>query len=113
MEVMGVMAFIFVLWNMNLPDKVKKNNKKIERIEKQINKEKSGDVDMSEMIKKLVGQKCEIQFIDNMILNQDVEILEVDEEWVKILKVNKKNSITYIKRIEDIKEIKIIENNIN
>ena len=82
----------------------KKISNKINKIEQ--SRLRKGELIMSEIIKDLVGEQCVIQ--GNYFVDFTGTVLDVDEEWIKVLCVDKKKTETIIiKRIEDIKGIKI------
>ncbi|TYQ18037.1 UNVERIFIED_CONTAM: hypothetical protein Cloal_0433 [Acetivibrio alkalicellulosi] len=107
MEYLGVMAFVLVMFHMGLPDDVKRLKKQIKRI---ISKRKKGvDFVMSSIIKELEGKRCKITLYDN-IEEITCNVLQVDEQWIKAIKVDRQGKeSTVILRIEDIERVKIIE----
>ena len=89
------------------PDKVKKLEKEV----KKIKGNKKGEYSMSNIISKLVGEKCTITTEEVLFSGNgecDCDVLEVDEEWVKVSYCDKKgNSKIKILRIENIVDIEI------
>lgn len=61
---------------------------------------------MSKIITDLIGKTCKITKLDEMSFIEKTKILEVDEDWIKLEKTDKKNinSIEII-RIDDVKKI--------
>ena len=111
MEWMGWFSFFIILCYSSYPGKVKRLEKKVKKFERN----QKGEGSMSKIISSLVGQVCKIRSEEAIFesLECNCTILEVDDEWVKILHTNKKGD-TKIKilRIEDIKNIEFVENNI-
>ncbi len=106
MEVWFLCIGIFFILAME--KKIKRLNRKIKKIEKV----KKGDDSMSKLIKDLEGKKCTILQGEEIIIGKlpVYEILEVDEEWVKISSTDKKNiKSTKIIRIDDIQCINLVE----
>lgn len=105
MEYLGVFAFILVLAYYELPSKVHKLSKRVLNLEKgKVQKEVGG---MSEIIKGLVGERCSLKSSSG-VMNYVGTVLAVDDEWIKLSIVDKKNESIVVKRIEDIKEISVI-----
>ena len=107
MEWMGWFSFIILLCYSSYPGKVKRLEKKVKKFERN----KKGEGSMSKIISSLVGQVCKIESEEDIF--EDFTILEVDDEWIKISNTNKKgNTKITILRVEDIKNIELVENNI-
>ena len=70
MEYLGVLAFVIVLCYMSYPDKVKKLERKVKKLEK----ERCRESIMSKLIEELVGRDCKIV---KMIRVEDVDEIEV------------------------------------
>lgn len=106
MEYFGIIAFILVLSHAGLPDKLKKLKKRVHKLER-INGKK-GVNRMSEIIKGLVGERCKLKDL-NGVTSYECTVLAADEEWIKLNIVDKKgNESIVVKRIEDIKEVSIV-----
>lgn len=106
MEYFGIIAFILVLSHAGLPDSLKKLKKRVHKLER-INGKK-GVNRMSEIIKGLVGERCKLTEISG-VPSYEGTVLAADEEWIKLNIVDKKgNQLVVVKRIEDIKEISIV-----
>ena len=80
--------------------KVKKLENKIKRIEQ---KEK-GNIDMSRLLKELIGKSPTI--VGQVFGTNLWEVVDVDEEWVKLRSVDKKGKEKFkLQRIEDIQTV--------
>jgi hypothetical protein len=109
---MAVPAFIFSIIAYTsyagLEPKIKRLNSKMRKL----NKELEGEVHMSKMISDLVGKKCVIGFYNVYLAvgkDKAFEVLEVDEEWVKLAYNDRKDQpqISII-RVEEIKSIELL-----
>ena len=81
--------------------KIKKLNKRIKRLEKQV----KGNQDMSRLLEELKGQKATVLVSG---VGFEYEILDIDEDWVKLSRENKKKEKeTQLVRIEDIQGIQL------
>lgn len=105
MEFLGLFAFIMIICYASYPNKVKKIERKMRKIKK-INAE---ELELSKIINELVGKACKITTSDSIQIVEDTVVLDVDADWVKIEKTNKKNikSVAII-RIDDIKKIDLV-----
>ena len=80
--------------------KVKKLGNKIKKFER---KEK-GNKEMSRLLKELIGKKPTI--FGQVFGTDNWEVVDVDEEWVKLRRVNKKGKEKFkLQRIEDIQAV--------
>lgn len=109
MEYFGLMAFILVLYYSGYLEKIKKHERKIKTLERSM----KGENKMSKLINDLIGEECIIKSEEALFAMSDMtmkcEIIDVDDEWVKISFVDKKgNSITKIIRIDSIENIELI-----
>lgn len=107
MEYLGVIAFVLVLGYSTLPNKIKNLEKEIKRIKKSI----KGDTAMSKLISELKGQTCLVECKEGLLDGKTViecQVIDVDDEWVKISYTNKKaeNKVKII-RIDTIESIEI------
>lgn len=66
MEWIGWLCFVILLYYSSYPSKVKKLERKMKKLEKN----KKGDLNMSRVIKELVGKNCSIR-------------IDADDEWIK------------------------------
>lgn len=81
--------------------KIKRLNKRIRRLEKQV----KGNQDMSRLLEELKGQTVTITVNG---FGTEYEILDIDEDWVKLTRVNsKQQSETKLVRIEDIQGVQL------
>ena len=81
--------------------KIKKLNKRIKRLEKQV----KGNQDMSRILEELKGQTATVLVSG---VGFEYEILDIDEDWVKLTRVNhKQQRETKLVRIEDIQGIQL------
>lgn len=113
MEWLGVIAFIMIMCYSSYPDKVKKLEANMKKIEKREKRELGGN-GMSKLISELINKECKIKIDEAMfwIGNNEVTclVLDVDDEWVKIRYTDKKGKqIVKIVRIESIDEVELLE----
>ena len=81
--------------------KIKRLNKRIRRLEKQV----KGNQDMSRLLEELKGQTATVLVSG---VGFEYEILDIDEDWVKLSRENKrKEKETQLVRIEDIQGIQL------
>ena len=81
--------------------KIKRLNKRIRRLEKQV----KGNQDMSRLLEELNGQTATVLVSG---VGFEYEILDIDEDWVKLSRENKKKEKeTQLVRIEDIQGIQL------
>ncbi|MDV4150062.1 hypothetical protein R0131_04350 [Clostridium sp. AL.422] len=109
MEWIGWISLIIILCYSSYPDKVKKLEKKVKLLERN----EKGDFEMSKIISSLVGEKCKIKCNETLSFNGSLDVvanvLDVDDEWIKISYVDKKGiSKVKIVRIEVIDNIELI-----
>ena len=91
---------LMIIFYLDHTQKVKKLENKIKRIEQ---KEK-GNTDMSRLLKELIGRTPVI--VGQLFGTDNWEVVDVDEEWVKLRRVNKKGKEKFkLQRIEDIQTI--------
>ena len=81
--------------------KIKRLSKRIRRLEKQV----KGNQDMSRLLEELKGQTATVLVSG---VGFEYEILDIDEDWVKLSRENKKKEKeTQLVRIEDIQGIQL------
>ena len=91
---------LMIIFYLNHIQKVKKLENKIKRIEQ---KEK-GNTEMSRLLKELIGRTPVI--VGQVFGTDNWEVVDVDEEWVKLRRVDKKGKEKFkLQRIEDIQTI--------
>ena len=110
MEFLGLLAFLMILCYSSYPGKVKRMESKI----KQMERKQKGENVMSKLISELAGKECKIKCEEALSLVGSEEmvcnVLDTDDEWIKVQVINKKkNQITKLLRIENIEEIEILE----
>ena len=99
MWALGFVPLVIVFY-LDHFQKVKKIENKIKRIEQ---KEK-GNTDMSRLLKELIGRTPVI--VGQLFGTDNWEVVDVDEEWVKLRRVDKKGKEKFkLQRIEDIQTI--------
>ena len=102
---MGAIWILFILFLVIIyassEKKIKRLNKRIRRLEKQV----TGNQDMSRLLEELKGQKATVLVSG---VGFEYEILDIDEDWVKLSRENKKKEKeTQLVRIEDIQGIQL------
>ena len=82
-------------------------SKKIKRLEKRlkvIERKEKGNIDMSRLLQEMIGKKPIITGV--YIGTDNWEVVDVDEEWVKLRRVDKKGKEKFkLQRIEDIQTV--------
>ena len=99
---MWVVVFILfmIFFYSNNSEKIKKLENKIKKLER---KEK-GNAEMSRLLQEMIGKK---PIITGVYIGPDNwEVVDVDEEWVKLRSVDKKGKEKFkLQRIEDIQTV--------
>ena len=91
---------LMIIFYLDHTQKVKKLENKIKRIEQ---KEK-GNTDMSRLLKEMIGRTPVI--VGQLFGTDNWEVVDVDEEWVKLRRVDKKGKEKFkLQRIEDIQTV--------
>jgi len=94
---------LMIIFYLDHTQKVKKLENKIKRIEQ---KEK-GNTDMSRLLKEMIGRTPVI--VGQLFGTDNWEVVDVDEEWVKLRRVDKKGKEKFkLQRIEDIQTIQFV-----
>lgn len=109
LEYFGLIAFVLVISQMGYPSKIKKLEGELKRLKRKI----KGEEALSKLLKDLIGVKCIISCEGALVFigksEMECEVLDVDDEWVKITYKDKKDvTKTNIIRIESIDNIEII-----
>ncbi len=109
MEYFGVFAFVLAIGCLTLPGKIKKLEAKVKRLEKQRN----GAGAMSKLMEQLIGKECILISENGLAIAGKAEfpceILDCDDEWVKIRLVNKKGQKTVkMMRLDDIESVQLL-----
>ncbi|VJR83690.1 Uncharacterised protein [Streptococcus pneumoniae] len=99
---MWVLVFILfmIFFYSNNSKKIKKLENKIKKLER---KEK-GNAEMSRLLQEMIGKE---PIITGVYIGPDNwEVVDVDEEWVKLCSVDKKGKEKFkLQRIEDIQTV--------
>ena len=91
---------LMIIFYLDHTQKVKKLENKIKKFER---KEK-GYTDMSRLLKEMIGRTPVI--VGQLFGTDNWEVVDVDEEWVKLRRVNKKGKEKFkLQRIEDIQTV--------
>ena len=91
---------LMIIFYLDHTQKVKKLENKIKRIEQ---KEK-GNTEMSRLLKEMIGRTPVI--VGQVFGTDNWEVVDVDEEWVKLRRVDKKGKEKFkLQRIEDIQTV--------
>ena len=99
MWVLGFILFLMFFYSNN-SEKIKKLENKIKKLER---KEK-GNAEMSRLLQEMIGKKPIITGV--YIGPGNWEVVDVDEEWVKLRSVDKKGKEKFkLQRIEDIQTV--------
>lgn len=78
--------------------KIKRLNKRIKGLEKQL----KGNKEMSRLLEELKGQMVSVRLNG---FGSNWEIVDFDEDWVKLSRVIKQHRVTKLVRIEDVELI--------
>ena len=89
--------FLFIVYASS-EKKIKRLNKRIRRLEKQV----KGNQDMSRLLEELKGQTATVTVNG---FGTKYEIMDIDEDWVKLSRVIKQHRVTKLVRIEDVELI--------
>ena len=91
---------LMIIFYLDHTQKVKKLENKIKRIEQK----QKGNTEMSRLLKELIGRTPVI--VGQLFGTDNWEVVDVDEEWVKLRRVDKKGKEKFkLQRIEDIQTI--------
>ena len=91
---------LMIIFYLDHTQKVKKLENKIKRIEQK----QKGNTEMSRLLKELIGRTPVI--LGQLFGTDNWEVVDVDEEWVKLRRVDKKGKEKFkLQRIEDIQTI--------
>ena len=102
MEAIWILFIPFlVIFYTSSEKKIKRLNKRIKRLERQM----KGNQDMSRLLEELKGQTVTVTVNG---FGTKYEIMDIDEDWVKLSRENKKKEKeTKLVRIEDIQGIQL------
>ena len=91
---------LVIMFYLSHTQKVKKLENKIKKFER---KEK-GNTEMSRLLKEMIGRTPVI--VGQLFGTDNWEVVDVDEEWVKLRRVDKKGKEKFkLQRIEDIQTV--------
>ena len=91
---------LMIIFYLDHTQKVKKLENKIKKLER---KEK-GNTEMSRLLKEMIGRTPVI--VGQLFGTDNWEVVDVDEEWVKLRRVDKKGKEKFkLQRIEDIQTV--------
>ena len=100
--IMWALGFVplVIMFYLYHTQRVKKLENKIKRIEQK----QKGNKEMSRLLKELIGKTPTI--VGQVFGTDNWEVVDVDEEWVKLRRVNKKGKEKFkLQRIEDIQTV--------
>ena len=100
--IMWALGFVplVIMFYLYHTQRVKKLENKIKRIEQK----QKGNKEMSRILKELIGKTPTI--VGQVFGTDNWEVVDVDEEWVKLRRVNKKGKEKFkLQRIEDIQTV--------
>lgn len=87
-----------IITDMGQDEKIKVLERRVRQLESRLN----GGNEMSKLLETLVGQDVTI-YID--FGEVKCRVLEVDDEWIKLLIYGKKNNTTVLRRVSDIAKV--------
>ena len=91
------LVFMFYLYHTQKVKKLENKIKKLERKEK-------GNIEMSRLLKELIGKNPTI--VGELFGTNNWEVVDVDEEWVKLRRVDNTGKEKFkLQRIEDIQTV--------
>ena len=100
----AMMWVVFILFMIFFYSNNSKKIKKLENKIKRIEQKQKGNKEMSRLLKELIGKKPTI--IGQVFGTDNWEVVDVDEEWVKLRRVDKKGKEKFkLQRIEDIQTV--------
>ena len=95
---------VFILFMIFFYSNNSKTIKKLENKIKKLERKEKGNIDMSRLLKELIGRTPVI--VGQLFGTDNWEVVDVDEEWVKLRRVNKKGKEKFkLQRIEDIQTV--------
>lgn len=110
MQYFGFVAFIIIIFYSSYPEKIKKLENKIKKLERNL----KGEMSMSKVLSDLINKKCVLISDEGLqiISKREIEctVVDVDDEWIKFTFTDKKGIVkTQILRIESIERVDSIE----
>ncbi|MBZ2138025.1 putative aspartyl-tRNA synthetase [Streptococcus gordonii] len=99
-----LLPMIFFFW-LDSSSKLRRMQGRVKSLEKY----RKGEKTMSRFLKEMIGKKPMIT--SELIGTNDWLVVDVDEDWVKLSKTDKKGQKkTKLMRIEDIRSVELLEN---
>lgn len=99
------MTFMLFIFGIDSSNKLKRMQGRIKSLERN----RKGEKTMSRFLKEMIGKKPMIT--SELIGTNDWLVVDVDEDWVKLSKTDKKGQKkTKLMRIEDIRSVELLEN---
>jgi hypothetical protein len=111
MEYLGVIAFVFSMFLFGYIGKFTKLERKV----KQLEKNNKGEDSMSDIIARMVGKRCKLEFDHDYtsvnLYGKVCTIHEVDDEWIKFSYFDKKSGTKiFVIKTEALCSVEIVEN---
>ena len=104
----AMMWVVFILFMIFFYSNNSKKIKKLENKIKKLERKEKGNIEMSRLLQEMIGKK---PIITGVYIGPDTwEVVDVDEEWVKLRSVDKKGKEKFkLQRIEDIQTVEFDE----
>ena len=100
----AMMWIVFILFMIFFYSNNSKKIKKLENKIKKLERKEKGNIEMSRLLQEMIGKKPIITGV--YIGSDNWEVVDVDEEWVKLRRVDKKGKEKFkLQRIEDIQTV--------
>ena len=100
----AMMWVVFILFMIFFYSNNSKKIKKLENKIKKLERKEKGNIEMSRLLQELIGKNPTI--VGQVFGTSLWEVVDVDEEWVKLRRVNKKGKEKFkLQRIEDIQTV--------
>ena len=97
-------VWIFLPFLVLIYSSQSKKIKKLENKIKKLERKEKGNIEMSRLLQEMIGKKPTI--IGELFGTNFWEVVDVDEEWVKLRRVDKKGKEKFkLQRIEDIQTV--------
>ena len=100
----AMMWVVFILFMIFFYSNNSKKIKKLENKIKKLERKEKGNIEMSRLLQELIGKNPTI--VGQVFGTSLWEVVDVDEEWVKLRRVDKKGKEKFkLQRIEDIQTV--------
>ena len=100
----AMMWVVFILFMIFFYSNNSKKIKKLENKIKKLERKEKGNIEMSRLLQELIGKNPTI--VGQVFGTSFWEVVDVDEEWVKLRSVDKKGKEKFkLQRIEDIQTV--------